>query len=155
MLWNCSNTTNNGKESSLSTSLSVIDSCDITTCAKDYILTECRGLIDYSEHDGCTPKDGFVPTPAIAVKIAEIALYNIYGKEKIEKQKPFLVRLENDIWTIEGQFHPPKSDIPNTYTRGNVTYNADGTILYIATGGNAYIEISKNDGAILKVVHTK
>ncbi len=36
-----------------------------------------------------TPKDGFVPDPKTAVKIAEAVLIPVFGEKKIEAERPF------------------------------------------------------------------
>lgn len=72
----------------------------------------------------------YVPNEETAIKVAEAILYPIYG-EKIYKQKPFVVVLNNDVWIIKGSL--PKGML----------------------GGVAYIEIQKSDCKILKVTHGK
>lgn len=79
------------------------------------------------EHS-CRPAAGFVPDEAAAVKIAEAVLVPIYGQDTIDKEKPLKVRLKDGIWTVEGT-------------------------LYSDLGGVAVIEISKDDGRILSVIH--
>jgi len=97
----------------------------------DYIINEGLSLKSYSDISGYFPKEGLVPTAEIAFQIAEPVLSQIYGKEKIESEKPFSVNIENDIWIIEGHL--------------------DMGIL----GGVAYMEIRKSNGEILKVIHGK
>ena len=82
------------------------------------------------------PAEGVIPTADIAVKIAECVLLEIYGKESIEKEKPFSVNLVNGIWVIEGH-------IPN----GN-----DSALTFC---GQSYVEIRKSNGEIIKLLHTK
>ena len=98
----------------------------------EYMINNTLSSKDYSTFEGFVPKDGFIPSAEIAVQVAERILKHIYGKEQIEQQKPFLVNLENNIWIIEGYW-------------GNDC----------ADGGNVYMELSKEDGRVLKVVHTK
>ncbi len=98
---------------------------------QDYIINENLSLNDYSDVKGYFPEDGFVPTAEIAFQIAEPILCQIYGKEKIEREKPFSINLENDIWMVEG----------------SIEKGFDG--------GVAYIELRKSNGEILKVIHTK
>lgn len=107
---------------------------EISTSMKhqvDYVLNDSLSSNDYIVYDGFVPKDGFVSTPEIAYNIAESILSKIYGKENIEKQKPFSINLENDIWIIEG-------NIEKDYL-----------------GGVAYMEIRKSNGEVLKVLHGK
>lgn len=96
-----------------------------------YILNNSLSSNDHASYDGFVPKEGFIPTAEIAVQVAETILNEIYGREHIEKQKPFSVNLENAVWVIEG-YLPSGMD-----------------------GGVAYIEIRKSNGEILKVYHGK
>jgi hypothetical protein len=96
----------------------------------DYVVNRHLSSEVYSCFEGDIYEDGFVPSPEIAFQIAEIVFNNIYGREHIEKEKPFFINLENDIWIIEG----------TSYTR---------------KGGVAYMEMRKNNGEILKVCHGK
>ena len=64
-------------------------------------------------------------------------LVPIYGKENIEKERPFKAVLTNEIWHVEGSLS--KSHFDNG----------------IVKGGVAMIEISKKDGRILWVSHGK
>ncbi len=50
------------------------------------------------------PKAGFVPDEETAIRIAEAVWIGIYGKEKVESQKPFRVELEYDVWIVRGSF---------------------------------------------------
>jgi hypothetical protein len=109
------------------------DTNSIEECSQqfDYVINNNLSSSDYSDIESYFPKEGIVPTAEIAVRIAESVLYNIYGKEHIEEEKPFFVNLENDIWLIEGR-------LEDDYK-----------------GGVAYIEIRKSNGEILKVTHGK
>lgn len=86
---------------------------------------------DYSEYKSITPKEEFVPTAEVAVKLANTILIELYGIDDIEEQSPFSVNLEDNIWILEGYLDENK------------------------LGGVAYIEIDKQTGQIRKVVHTK
>jgi hypothetical protein len=97
----------------------------------NYVIDGNLSSKDYSDFESYAPKDGLIPTAELAFRIAEAVLVQIYGREKIEKEKPFSINLENDVWIIEGHL--------------------DKELL----GGVAYMEIQKNDGKILKVIHTK
>ena len=66
-----------------------------------------------------------------AVLIAKAAWYPIYGKERIEKEKPFRVTEYIKYWTVEGS-------LPEGYE-----------------GGTAHIIIRKSDGKIMSVWHEK
>jgi len=97
----------------------------------EYVMNNDLSLKDYSDINGYFPKEGLIPTAEIAFKVVEPILKQIYGSEKIDNEKPFSINLENDIWIIEGHL--------------------DVGLL----GGVAYVEIRKNNGEILKVIHTK
>lgn len=77
------------------------------------------------------PKDGYVPDEQTAIAIAVAVWTPIYGKEKIEDEKPYKVQLKNGIWTVTGS-------LPEGFD-----------------GGVAEIDISKMDGRILRVIHGK
>ena len=77
------------------------------------------------------PDGGYVPDAATAIAIA-VAVWNpIYGKEHIEREKPFVARLEDGVWTVGGSL-----------TKG-------------MPGAVAEAEIAKDDGRILRVSHGK
>jgi len=99
-----------------------------------FVKNSDLSLKDYISFNNYMPVDGLVPNEEMAVQIAEIVLSNLYGHERIEQQKPFSINLENNIWIIEGYWD--RND-------------------FSTDGGVAYMEISKNNGAILKVIHTK
>ena len=85
--------------------------------------------------DSYIPAAGYVSTEDVAVKIAEAVLVPIYGKKKIEDQKPLVAKLDGDIWTVTGTF--------------------DNGFFVRRHGGVALIEISKTNGKILRVTHGK
>ncbi len=61
-----------------------------------------------------------------------VAVWNpIYGKENIEKEKPYTASLANGVWTVTGSL-------------------PEGVV-----GGVAEAEISKNDCKVLRVSHGK
>ncbi|MBI2386879.1 MAG: YbbC/YhhH family protein [Elusimicrobia bacterium] len=81
--------------------------------------------------DPCNSKEGCVPNEETAIAIA-VAVWNpIYGKEKIESEKPFHARLSKGVWTVEGT-------LPEGWK-----------------GGTAEALIAKDDGRILRVTHYK
>ncbi len=96
-----------------------------------FVVNDHLSLRDYSNYQGYLPEHGFVSTAEIAFEIAESVLVSIYGKKKIDAEKPFSITLTDDIWIIEG----------------NLNEDSDG--------GVAYMEICKLNGEIIKVVHTK
>ncbi len=77
------------------------------------------------------PKDGYVPTKDVAIKIAVAVWEPIYGADKIAHEKPYRATLTEGVWTVKGSL--PKG----------------------AKGGVALAEISKADGRIIRVSHGK
>ena len=87
-----------------------------------------------------TPKSGFVPDSATAVRVAEAVLVPVYGEQKIMSERPFTAALKNDVWTVTGTLHCPDG-------KGGTTTYCDG--------GTATVKISKIDARILSMVHGK
>ena len=77
------------------------------------------------------PKEGFVPTAEVAIRIAVAVWEPIYGQDNIERQKPYTAKLVNGVWRVEG-YLPPAPD---------------------RLGGVALAEISQTDGRVLRVSH--
>lgn len=80
----------------------------------EYVMNDSLSTDYYIDMKGYIPVEGLVPTADVAVKIAECVLFEIYGKEKIEKEKPFSVNLRDGVWIIEGNI----PDIKN----GDITF---------------------------------
>ena len=87
----------------------------------------------YSDGPFTKPTDGYVPNEKTAILIAEAVLYPIYGEKKIKSERPFKASLKNGVWIVEGTFNKPKGWL----------------------GGVALVEISKESGCILRVIHEK
>jgi NTF2 fold immunity protein len=83
---------------------------------------------------------GAVPESATAVRTAESALIPVYGKKQIRSEEPFTATLQDDVWTVAGTLHCPDG-------RGGVTT--------VCVGGVAVVRISKADGRVLSMAHTK
>ena len=77
------------------------------------------------------PKAGYVPDAQTAVLVAEAILVPIYGAETIRGERPFRAALQGRVWLVTGT-------LPAGYV-----------------GGVAEIEISKDDGHVLRVSHGK
>ncbi len=77
------------------------------------------------------PKAGYVPDAGTAILIAEAILVPIYGADQIRNERPFRATLQGQTWFVQGSL-PPGYD-----------------------GGVAEVEISKDDGRILRVMHGK
>lgn len=73
---------------------------------------------------------GYVPDSRTAVEIATAVLIPIYGKTKIDAEKPWHTGLKNGIWTVVG------------------TFNGKGK------GGEAIVQLDKKTGTIRFVGHT-
>lgn len=102
----------------------------------EYVIDDSLSGDFYVDMESYVPSEGYVPTADVAVRIAKCVLCEIYGKEYIEKDKPFSVNLKNGVWIIEGNI-PETNDSIMTF------------------GGQSYIEIKKSNGEILKLLHTK
>ncbi|GHT26957.1 hypothetical protein AGMMS4957_22350 [Bacteroidia bacterium] len=100
----------------------------------DYLMNPDLSSKEYADIEGSIPQEGFISSPEIAAKIAEIVWTAKYPKANIQNEKPFSVKLENDIWIIEGYWDKEDHD---------------------TFGGVAYMEIRKSNGEILKVIHGK
>jgi hypothetical protein len=84
-----------------------------------------------SNRSNYKPKEGYVADEETAITIAVAVWKPIYGKEKIENEKPYKASLKDSIWTVTGS-------LPKGWK-----------------GGVAEAEISKDDGRILQVIHGK
>lgn len=73
--------------------------------------------------------NGVVPNKETAIKIAEAVWLPIYGDDVLD-EKPFIARLDGNIWTVEGTLHATH-------------------------GGAAIIRLQKTDGRIIVVSHGK
>lgn len=77
------------------------------------------------------PPRGFVPDSKTAIRIAVAVWSPIYGEKQIQREKPYEANLKNGVWQVEGSLQKKHE------------------------GGVAYARISKRDGRILSVIHTK
>ena len=83
---------------------------------------------DVQKHD-YKPVAGYIPDQDTAIKIAVAVWLPIYGKEQIEKEKPYKAKLKNGIWYVTGSL-----------PEGHV-------------GGVAEAEINKESGCIIRISH--
>jgi hypothetical protein len=101
------------------------------------LFVTCSGTAQNQCTEDCVvksshiPARGFVPDEATAIAVAEAILVAKYGQESIDSQKPFLVGLENDVWTIWG--HRQR----------------------LLPGGVFRIQISKQDASVKAISHGK
>jgi len=87
---------------------------------------------NYSNNKIKKCEDCLVEKEETAVAIAEAILFERFGKDKIENQKPYVVNIKQDsIWKLEGTFNK------------------------LGYGGTFYIEISSKDAKVLEIYHGK
>jgi hypothetical protein len=105
----------------------------ITTLAIILLFTPL--ILSAQEKHSYKPKDGYVPDAVTAIKIAEAVLVPIYGEKVINEEKPLKAVLKDGVWIVEGTLQCPEGER--------------------CLGGVAIIEISKDDGKVLRVSHGK
>ena len=81
--------------------------------------------------DSFHPKAGFVPDRDTAIAVAEAVLTPIYGRDKVQAERPYNAKLDGEVWTVTGSL-----------PQGHV-------------GGTAIVRISKTDAKILFLIHGK
>lgn len=108
------------------------------------MLCSCQRSPDY-RYDGAQsepltdmelsykPSTGYVRTPEMAAKIAEIFGREYYGRKTMDEQKPLLVMRAKKIWIVKGSL----DDDPNV------------------KGGVFEIRISSDNGMVLGMTHGK
>jgi hypothetical protein len=72
-----------------------------------------------------------IPDKDIAVAVAEIILFKIYGRDQITSEKPYDVNLIDGYWRIEGSLPPDR------------------------VGGTFLIILSAKNGRVIKLTHGK
>jgi len=89
-----------------------------------------------------TPKRDYVPDSETAIAIAEAVFIPVFGKKKVESERPFRATLRDDVWTVAGALYcpdgRPQTDRPPT-----------------CVGGVAVVKISKIDAHIISMTHYK
>ena len=75
------------------------------------------------------PSEGMVPDSATAVSIGRVVLRRIYGRSQIQSEEPLRARMDRAVWIVEG------------------------TLPVDRVGGEALIEINREDGRIIRVSH--
>ncbi len=76
------------------------------------------------------PKEGLVPDQETAIKIAEVVLFRLYGKESIIDQRPYRVKEEDSVWWIAGSMK--KDTLGFTFTIA--ISRQTGAILHLTLG---------------------
>jgi hypothetical protein len=101
---------------------------DLQSCSKS-ILSEVRDAVD-------PPQNLRVADEETAIRFAEKALINVYGRKQIEGERPYHAVLRNGIWHVTGTLHCPGG--------------GDGCV-----GGTAMADVSQRDGRVMHIIHTK
>lgn len=84
-----------------------------------------------SQHNVVDNKKIIINDSITAIEIAEPILFDIYGKEKIEKQRPYEIYLLENYWVISGT-------LPENYL-----------------GGTFLLIIDARNSRIIKITHGK
>jgi hypothetical protein len=90
-----------------------------------------QALKETADMPGYRPKDGMVPDAKTAIAIAIAVWSPVYGEKEIASEKPYNAVLNNGQWTVTGS-------LPNGWV-----------------GGVATAVISKTDGRVVKIYHSK
>ncbi|TPG33882.1 YbbC/YhhH family protein [Flavobacterium pectinovorum] len=99
---------------------------------KEYAQEELkRALSKEVQHNIINNKTILIKDSVIAIKIAEPILFEIYGKQNIEKQRPYEIYLLQNYWVISGT-------LPEDYL-----------------GGTFLIIIDSKNSKIIKITHGK
>jgi hypothetical protein len=99
-----------------------------------WLVLICASLLGQSVPSLFERPGGLVPDEQTAIKIAEAILFPIYGEKTIRSEKPYVVKLKDGKWRIEGSMPQSKS----------------GEIIL---GGTFHIVISQRDGRVLEIGH--
>jgi hypothetical protein len=106
------------------------------------IVLSCLFLAATSFGQAAIPKNGYVPDSATALKVAEAVLVPIYGQAKAESQRPFTVKLKDDVWTVSG-----------TLLCADV--QRERSVMLTDCQGILEVRISKNDAHVLEMLPHK
>jgi hypothetical protein len=66
------------------------------------------------------PKQGYVPSEALAVALARAVLNPLYGEEAMAKEEPFNARFAQGIWTVIGTSMVRGSEASQSYNYNRV-----------------------------------
>ncbi|MGQ7944414.1 NTF2 fold immunity protein [Flavobacterium sp. WC2509] len=70
---------------------------------REYAKRELKNALQYPKFDNrIDNKTNIITDSIIAIKVAEPVLFNLYGKEHIEKQKPYEIIFVENYWIIFG-----------------------------------------------------
>jgi hypothetical protein len=104
---------------------------------KKYYSKEYLHQVLAKNHFNYIPPNGVVPDSETAGDLAEIILSKVYGKDIIEKEKPFTSLLVNGYWIVYGSL-PLEADTNK-----------------VVFGGVAEIVIRKGNGEVINISHGK
>jgi hypothetical protein len=82
------------------------------------------------------PAAGFVPNADVAIAIARAVSVPIYGAEKIHSEEPLVAEPEGDAWLVHGTLQ--------------CSAGPDECI-----GGTVEVTIMRQDGRIVRIIHTQ
>jgi TonB family protein len=83
---------------------------------------------------------GSIPDADTAIKVAEPEMIRIYGAGVIKSERPIAATLSGDIWIVTGTLY---------------CKDGKGRITTVCFGGVATAHLSKSDGRILNIFHTR
>jgi hypothetical protein len=109
---------------------------------KQYLILCCTLAIVTPVISQEAPRRNYVPNSETAIAIAEAVLSPVYGKKKIESERPFRASLTDDVWTVAGTLY-----CPNGKPQSDRLPSCDG--------GTAVVKISKLDARIISMTHYK
>jgi hypothetical protein len=103
----------------------------INTVSLLAILVICASVLFAAEAQkhNYKPASGYIPDEETAIKIALAVWTPIYGKEQLDKEKPYKATLKDGIWYVSGS-------LPKGWR-----------------GGVAEAEIAKDNGKIIRISH--
>lgn len=107
-------------------------------CLTILLMAVAAGVL--AQHTNNSPPVA-VPDEATAVKLAEKALAKIYGKRRIQSERPFTAKLAEGIWHVTGTLYCRDKN-------GNMITGA-------CVGGVAMADLRQSDGRVLKTGHTQ
>lgn len=99
-----------------------------------------RTKIVVAEIESVSPVNSPKVDEVTAISIAEKALAKIYGKDKINSEKPFRAGLSNGVWHVGGTLH---------------CKDMNGNDTTVCVGGVAMADVRESDGKVLRTGHTK
>jgi hypothetical protein len=104
-----------------------------TACA----TLSSTSVVQSQEPDSYVPPEGFVPDSTTALRVADAVLSAVYPERILAPQRPFAVKLVGDTWDVRGRLA------------------GSGRPGYVLVGGVAMVRISKKDGRILHMSHSR